>query len=79
MLAVFSAATWAVVSAARSSVCVIKTATCAVDSAARSPASIALTWADRETGNLVGVQGRDLGARQGVDLGRGQGWQSDRL
>ena len=45
MLAVLSAATWAVVNAARSSVCVIKTATCAVDSAARSPASIALTWA----------------------------------
>ena len=46
MLAVFSAAIWALVNAARSSVCVIKTATCAVDSAARSPASIALTWAD---------------------------------
>ena len=73
MLAVFSAATWALVSAARSSVCVIKTAACAVDSAARSPASIALTWADRETGNLVGVQRSDLGARQGVDLGGGQG------
>ena len=46
MLAVLRAPIWAVVSAARSAVSVIKTATCAVDIWARALASIALTCAE---------------------------------